>query len=575
MSSITTVRTDLAAGGERHGAWGTVAALLGIVVALLAVYVGAAYALADRVPFNTTVAGVGVGGVSAADAVARLDEEVGAGVTEPVPVSVGTVEDSLDPQQSGLDVDLQATVDSVTGFSLAPDRMWQHIVGAGRLPLVTTVDDDALTASLTDLAARVDVAAVEGGVALPAGVPTPVASVEGSSLDVAGAAEAVRAGWLLTNGPIPLPVESVPVQVGQAAVDDALVRAQAAVAGPLVVVVGDREVSLPPEVFGDGIGFEADESGALVLTASGESLRAAVLAVDPAIEAAAQDAAIVLSDSGPAVVPGAAGRVVDPAALAAATVAALGADGDRRAVLEGAVVEPAFGTAAAEALGIREVVSTFSTAYPDDPERTENLSIAAAAIDGTLVRPGEVFSLNDALGQRTTAKGYNAAGTIIGGRLSESVGGGVSQLATTVYNASFFAGLETVAFQPHSFYISRYPEGRESTINWDPRIDMDVRNDTDTGILIQATVGGGQLTVTFYGTPTWDVDSVTSDRRNQVEPETVYDPEPGCVSQSPNPGFTVDVTRIWGQAGAEVRRETETTVYSAADEVVCGPGPAG
>lgn len=573
MSSTSTARHDVATDDGRS-IWGTVAAITGIVVALAALYVAAAYALADRVPFNTSIAGVLVGGSSAEDAVTALQEEVGPTTTDPVPVSVDTQEDALDPAAAGLRADLEATVGSVTGFSLAPQRMWQHVVGAGRVALVTDVDQDALMDVLTELAGRVDVAPVEGGVTLTGVTPTPVAPVAGRSLDVAGSAEAVQAGWLRTNGPIPLPVKEVPVAVEQAAVDTALAGATVAVAQPLVVVVGDRELALPPETFAPALGFEPADDGTLALTADGDLLRAAVLQADPEFETPPQDASVVLSGGVPSIVGGTPGRMIDATELSAATVAALAADGDRRAVLTESVVEPEVSTADVEALGIREVVSTFSTDYPADPGRTENLRIAARTIDGTIVRPGEVFSLNDALGERTTAKGYSAAGTIIGGRLEETVGGGVSQMATTVYNASFFAGLETVAFQPHSFYISRYPEGRESTMNWDPRIDMDFRNDSDTGILIQAVVQDGQVTVTFYGTKVYDVESVTSPRRSVREPETIYDTETGCVSQSPTAGFTVDVTRIWRQSGAEVRRETETTAYNAADRIVCGPPPS-
>ena len=574
MSSATSVRQDPSAGGDARNIWGTLAAIAGIVLAVLAVYVGAAYALADRAPFGTSVAGAQVGGSSVDDAVAELRDEVSAEADGPVPVSVGTTEASIDPGEAGLEVDLQATVDSVTGFSLAPGRMWQHIVGAGRVPLVTDADGQALEDSLTRLAAQVDVEPVEGDVVLPAGQPTAVAPVQGRSLDVAGAVQAVRDGWLRINGPIPLPVVDVPVSVDQAAVDDALAQAQVAVAEPLVVVVGDREVALEPQVFGEAVGFDPTPDGTLAMIADGDLLRAATLAAAPDVEAAPRDAAVVLAGGVPSIVAGAPGRVVDEEQLAAAVLPAVAPGGDRRAVLAEAVVEPEFSTADAEALGIREVVSTFSTPYPDNADRTENLRIAARTINGTIVRPGEVFSLNDALGERTEAKGYSAAGTIIGGRLQPTVGGGVSQMATTVYNASFFAGLETVAFQPHSFYISRYPEGRESTVNWDPRIDMAFRNDTDTGILVQAAVTGGQVTVTFWGTKTWDVEAVTSPRRDVREPETVYDPDPGCVSQSPTAGFTVDVTRIWRQGGAEVRRDTETTAYNAADRVICGPRPA-
>jgi len=552
---------------------GPLLALLAVATVVVGVYVGAAYALADRVPFNTTAAGADIGGRSAAGAVALLEDGVGLRAREPVEVSVGTDVDSLEPSAAGLEVDLQATVDSVTGFSLQPARMWRHVVGAGRLPVATDVDEVALEAALGEVGSRLDVDAVDGDVTFPGGVPTRVEPVEGRQVDVAGAAAAVRSMWLATDGPVPLPADTRPVTVGLSDVDAGIVLAQAAVAEPLVVVVGDREVVLTPEVFAAALSMDPDEGGALALGVDGDALRAGTLAVDPALEQEATDAQIVLANGGPTVVPGALGRSLLAGPLAEAAVAALQAGADRRAVVEGAVVEPELTTEEANALGVKEVVSTFSTNYPDNPDRTNNLAIAARAINGTLILPGEEFDLNDTLGERTTTKGYRAAGIISNGVLTEGIGGGVSQVSTTVYNAAFFAGLDVLDFKPHSFYISRYPAGRESTLSYDPRVDMAFRNDTDTAILVQAGVGGGQITVTFYGTETWEVESVSSARRDATTGDTVHDPSPECSGQSSIPGFTIDTTRIWRQGGEEVKRETNKWRYSAADEIICGPEP--
>ena len=112
------------------------------------------------------------------------------------------------------------------------------------------------------------------------------------------------------------------------------------------------------------------------------------------------------------------------------------------------------------------VVSRFVTYYRCCEPRVTNIKRAAAILDGLTIKPGATFSLNRALGERTRVRGFVPAPTISGGRLVNSVGGGISQLATTLYNAAFFAGLELVAHTPHSFYISRYPKGREATISW-------------------------------------------------------------------------------------------------------------
>jgi vancomycin resistance protein YoaR len=263
---------------------------------------------------------------------------------------------------------------------------------------------------------------------------------------------------------------------------------------------------------------------------------------------------------------------VDAAELAAAALPAL-TDQARTAVVKTAVKEPDLTTAEAQKLGVKEQISTFSTILTANAGRTENLRIAARTVNGTLVLPGETFSLNGVLGKRTPEKGYNQAPAISGGRLVNDYGGGVSQMATTIFNNVFFSGLEDIYHKPHSFYISRYPEGREATVNY-PTVDLKWRNDSDTAVLIKANVTS-TVNVTFYGTKTWDITASKSGRSNFRTPKTVYDDQPGCVSQGANGGFDVSVGRTFRKPGSKtvVKKETFHAVYNAEDRIVCGPKP--
>ncbi len=126
------------------------------------------------------------------------------------------------------------------------------------------------------------------------------------------------------------------------------------------------------------------------------------------------------------------------------------------------------------------------------------------------LKPGETFSMNKVLGPRTTARGWMAGGAIDGGRVVERMGGGISQTTTTTFNAIFFAGLEDIYHKPHSLYFSRYPMGREATLDYNS-VDMKFRNNTDYGVLMQAftnnpKVGGqGSVTVRVWSTKMYDV----------------------------------------------------------------------
>jgi vancomycin resistance protein YoaR len=312
-----------------------------------------------------------------------------------------------------------------------------------------------------------------------------------------------------------------------------------------------------------------DAEGKLAPVVDNAKLVAAVrkAASTAGLEAKPRDAKITFKGNTVVVVPAAAGATLDEKSVVAAFVPAL-TDPARTATVTTAVVQPKLTTAEAEKIKPKEVVSTFTTNFPYNPPRTNNITIAARTLNGTYVGPGEQFSLNRTLGQRTAAKGYASAPVIENGRLKKDYGGGVSQVSTTTFNAAFFSGVRIDQYLPHSFYISRYPEGREATISW-PDVDQKWTNDTGYGILIQAFVSNGSVTVTFHGTKVWDIEAVKGPRRNVVQPRTIVDDKPGCVTQTPSTGFDVTVTRIFKKAGKVIRSSTFSTHYIPEDKVTC------
>ncbi len=162
------------------------------------------------------------------------------------------------------------------------------------------------------------------------------------------------------------------------------------------------------------------------------------------------------------------------------------------------LVPPARYSEAVKTHSIGHLVSRFTTYYPCCRDRVVNIHRFADKLTGAVVAPQERFSLNKHIGKRTWADGFRAAGTLINGRLINTVGGGVSQAATTFYNAVFWGGYESVFHRPHSIYFPRYPEGIEATINW-PDIDLVFRNDTPHHVLIVADYTPTSLTIEFYG----------------------------------------------------------------------------
>ena len=242
--------------------------------------------------------------------------------------------------------------------------------------------------------------------------------------------------------------------------------------------------------------------------------------------------------------PGSAGREVDvDAATARLRTLVLSADRTAPQPLPLRTVEPPLTTAQAQAARVRTLLGTFTTAFQAGQPRATNIRRIAALVDGAYVPPGEVLSLNRVAGRRTAARGFVADGAIVDGVLTDEVGGGVSQFATTLFNAAFFAGLPIPEHKPHSFYISRYPAGRESTVYYDA-IDVKVRNDTAAGLLVRTRSTAGSVTVE-------DPTATTADA-GSCRPPARGGPVPTAASTSPSPARSAAVTAA-ASAGCSAR----------------------
>ncbi|MFI5938212.1 VanW family protein [Actinoplanes sp. NPDC051494] len=226
------------------------------------------------------------------------------------------------------------------------------------------------------------------------------------------------------------------------------------------------------------------------------------------------DLSYTASRRGVSVDAGSAGQDVDTAAGLRELTAAV-ASGATTARL--AVTTVAAGEHDPALAGVDQLIGTFTTYHPCCAPRVTNIHRIAALVDGTVVAAGATFSLNDTAGERTAARGFVAAPAIVDGELQDQLGGGVSQFSTTLFNAAWFAGLDIQRHQPHSLYISRYPPGREATLDW-RAIDQVIRNDTAAPMVIRVRTTDTSVTVGIYGhTGDRVVDSVTGARRPRAE----------------------------------------------------------
>jgi vancomycin resistance protein YoaR len=297
-----------------------------------------------------------------------------------------------------------------------------------------------------------------------------------------------------------LPTVVLVPQLTDADIDAAVAEAVELLDGPIALVYEDSRVIFTSQQLAE----------AYVATTIADGSPQIVHSFDPAVvdrylspvradyEAAPVDARFEIEGDAIELIPGSKGTRIDEEEAALKLLQA-GQTSGRIGVLP--LVEdadPDITTEELEALGIKHLVSQFTTYHSCCEDRVVNIQLMADTVDMAIIPTGAEFSLNGFVGQRTPEKGYLPAGTIIAGELVDTVGGGVSQFATTTYNAVYWGGYQDVEHKPHSYYFSRYPEGIEATVNWRTP-DLVFRNDSPHAILIDTTHTGSSITVRIFG----------------------------------------------------------------------------
>lgn len=554
--------------------------VLGAVVLLAAVYAVAAVFASRQMPSEASVAGVDISGQSEEDAVATLERELAPRAEEEFRLQADGMEAAVVPADAGLAFDPQATIAGITDFTLDPRVVVEKLFGERVYDPAIVIDEDAFTPVARTVAEDFTVDPVDAELGFE---DEEIVLSEGESGTVVTEdmiRTTVEEQWLRTADALAVPAEETEPDITTAEAQAAETEiARPALSGDVVVSaaeedeegqpVGDAsELVVSPEIIAGTLSFEPHESE-LRPVLDAEKLRTEVLDANPEVGSEAKDASFEIVDGKPRVVPGESGISVDETELAEAVLPALTAD-DRTASVALKEAEPEFTTEEAEKAEVDEVISAFSTRYSSEPNRDTNLRVASEKVSGTVVQPGEQFSLNEALGPRTAGNGYRPAGVISGGQMKEDYGGGVSQVSTTLFNAAYFAGFQLDEHQAHSRYISRYPEGRETTLDYSS-IDLRFTNDSDTPVVLDMYLAGGEVHARVFGVKTVDVESSSSGRFAFTSPSTITESGPRCTPQSPREGWSITISRTITDhdSGAVVKRDEFTTVYRPVNKVVC------
>lgn len=212
------------------------------------------------------------------------------------------------------------------------------------------------------------------------------------------------------------------------------------------------------------------------------------------------------------------------------------------------------------------LVTSFTTKTTENSNRNRNIQLAAEALNGQMLDAnGGTISFNTCTGERTKEKGYKEAAAIAGGASVDEVGGGVCQVATTLFNALLRADCSIVKRYPHAWPANYVPRGEDATVDW-PGVDLVMRNDSAAPLFIASWYENQRVTVEVYGLSLGegvaiDLASETIYVDKVREEDTVYNYNPnlkvGAMNQikKAHEGYRTQTYKIWYQDGQEVRRE--------------------
>ncbi len=308
---------------------------------------------------------------------------------------------------------------------------------------------------------------------------------------------------------------------------------------------------------------------------SEEKLRDALQQIARTINRSAASAKLEINGRHRTITPEVHGKVVDePAALERAkqTLAAgLGKVMDLPVLIKPAAI------AASDLKDVVDLLASYTTSFGlKDQNRVQNVYLAAETLDEALVRPGEIFSYNQHIGERTAAAGYKPAPSYIGDELVPDIGGGICQVSTTLYNAVLLADQEIVERSSHIHPVAYAPLGQDATVSYGA-LDFKFKNTLRHPVYIRSTVHGNQLTISVYGKHTADMPEIEilSAAPKVVEPKIIVKQDETLplgqqkVEKEGQKGYEVDTFRIRYRSGQQISKELLAhDEYPVTDKVV-------
>jgi len=520
------------------------------------------------VPPNTKLFGYEIGSKLSPNVYEQINIEVKDKVNNPINFQTPQGTFTVTPEQIGLELDLPATVN---GIRKNVFTFLKSSVFSSEIKPTINLDENTFKTALAKVITANTKDPINATLATQGGKVVTTEAVSGTEIDWEKTKKSLRESWLYEGRKAEVVISYIPPAVSNEDVNKVRSNlADLAVAAPITLKIGARSVEISPEIIGTALKFIPNKEK-LESKFDENVIISEISRQIPNIQTTASDAKFDFIGDKVVVVPAQEGIKFNPGQLDAALSPVFRQKDNRVVNLDSAVIKPLISTESLDALGIKDQLSTFRQDFDYLPYRETNVGQAARYMDGKILKPGEIYSMNETIKERTTKNGY-VKGIYIGegGRFDFGLGGGVSIITSATWTAAFYAGLERIEQRAHSVHIARYTPGLEATVSW-PKLDLKFRNNTKNNILIKAIPARDGITISMYGTKEYD--RITAkfgepyNLNNNIDTVNSYDPN--CLAQDPAPGFKIVVTRQFWKNNSIVQSENLTTSYKPSDHVIC------
>jgi len=478
-----------------------------VVCAAVALLVATDYwANAGKIFRGVTIGNVPVGGETPEEARSMVEAQ-GANALGELRFTGGPEEFAIPAREAGLNLDVDGTVDrayAVGREGSISKRIGERIEAAwGTVETSSVVDYDreAVRNRIENHASRVNEQPRDAYVSIRGSEAEAVESREGYTLDVADTAANVDRALATMSGEVEVVGETLEPAVLTPAAEEAARTAEEAMSEPVTLTAGGEEWEFSPEEIGQSLSFTPRGNGEIRVGIDREQLREALSDMYDDLTVKPVEAGFKFNGGEVVVTKSRTGKEIEEEDLLDALEAGL-FEGKREYEVPVTITDPTLTTDQAEKLKPTELIGTYRTNYTlssdQSPERVENLDIASNAISGTFLAPGEVFSVNEV----ASPLSYNETHVIIEGKEEKADGGGLCQVASTLYNAANYAGLDIVERHPHDAQLPYIRPGMDATV-WFGSLDMKFENTTDGYIFLREYVADdGYIYAEIWGRPT-------------------------------------------------------------------------